>query len=194
MSRLDRAIAVEPAARPSAAVIESGSRRAGSLVPWMAMAALLTLVTIGVVSVARTRGPVAETAVAGGEDAGEAAVLPFDDGAAAALAAVGQQHFERSKLVLLGLANKDAQASGTDWIYERDLASRLLVDTRLYRLAAEERGLGRLAGIMRDLELVLLQTAMTEGADPDALSQIQRAIRRRDLLQKMDMVRTTTGI
>jgi hypothetical protein len=44
---------------------------------------------------------------------------------------------------------------------------------------------------MRDLELILLQTSMTEQADPAALAQIQRAIRKRDLLQKMDVVRTT---
>ena len=32
----------------------------------------------------------------------------------------------------------------------------------MYRLVAEDRGLTALAGVMRDLELVLLQTSLTD--------------------------------
>ena len=40
------------------------------------------------------------------------------------------------------MANKDAgSATRRDWEYERQLASSLLTDTRLYRLAAEENGM-----------------------------------------------------
>jgi hypothetical protein len=99
------------------------------------------------------------------------------------------QHFQRSKLVVLGLATKDATKPGEDdWAYERELATGLLNDTRLYRLAAEERGMTGLAGVMRDLELVLLQTSMSERPDEESLEQLQRLIRRRDLLTKMDVV------
>jgi len=50
-----------------------------------------------------------------------------------------------------------------------------------------------LAGVMRYLELVLLQTSLTDESDPDSLPQLQRLIRKRDLLEKMDVV-TTTGL
>jgi hypothetical protein len=91
--------------------------------------------------------------------------------------------------VLLGLATRNPQASNAgDWSYERELASTLLDDTRLYRMAAEERGMTSLADVMRDLELVLLQTSMTEEANPETLAQLQRLIRRRDLLTKMNAV------
>jgi hypothetical protein len=58
----------------------------------------------------------------------------------------------------------------------------------MYRLAAEDRGLTDIAGVMRDLEIVLLQTSLTDEKDPSALPQIQRLIRKRDLLEKMDAV------
>ena len=194
MTRLDTAVAIE--ARHAAA----GGRHASDVAAtarrsWtsaIAMAALLALVTISVTFVARSR-PDNDRPLAPGVDRAathSTAAEPAGDDTRG-LALVGQQHLDRSKLVLLGLANKDAQAPGSDWNYERELASRLLVDTRLYRMAAEERGLDRLAGIMRDLELVLLQTSMAEEPDAESLEQIQRAIRKRDLLQKMDMVRTT---
>ena len=91
-------------------------------------------------------------------------------GSGTAFAALSEQHFERSKLVVLGLANKDARkAGGDDWAYERGLASNLLNDTRLYRLAAEERGMKTLAGVMGDLEIVLLQTSLADAPDRAAL-------------------------
>ena len=45
---------------------------------------------------------------------------------------------------------------------------------------------------MKDLELVLLQTSLTDDKDPATLPQIQRLIKRRDLIEKMDVV--TTGL
>ncbi|MEP6594256.1 MAG: hypothetical protein ABJC51_11215, partial [Acidobacteriota bacterium] len=61
-------------------------------------------------------------------------------------------------------------------------------DTRMYRMAAEDRGLGSIASVMRDLELVLLQASFTDDRDPASLPRIQRLIRRRDLVAKMDAV------
>jgi hypothetical protein len=112
---------------------------------------------------------------------------PIRDG----LESVGARHFERSKLVVLGLATKETSGARTaDWAYERELATSLLNDTRLYRMAAEERGLTSLAGVMRDLELVLLQTSMAQATDSTALPQIQRLIQKRGLVQKMDVAGT----
>lgn len=187
MSRLDALVHRENA--PNGADLGSGPRvvpftKAAkparvSYAGYVAMAALLALVTISVAVAMRSRGTPPSSA-----QAAEAA--PGDN---AAFEELSEEHFERSKLVVLGLATKDpARATSADWMYERDLASSLLSDTRMYRIAAEDRGLQSLADVMRDLELVLLQTSLTDGGDPASLAQIQRWIRKRDLLGRMDVV------
>jgi hypothetical protein len=45
--------------------------------------------------------------------------------------------------------------------------------------------------VMRDLELVLLQASFTDTSDPESLPAIQRLIRKRDLVGKMDVVETS---
>jgi hypothetical protein len=161
-------------------------------VSYLAMAALLALVTAGVVYLARWAprpaiSPV--TDVTQGTAATSAPIVPPSERSAdAAFAALSEQHFERSKLVVLGLANKDPRHAGEgDWAYERELATNLLSDTRLYRQAAEARGLRTLAGVMGDLEIVLLQTSLADVPDAEALGQIQRLIHKRDLVTKMDV-------
>ena len=208
MQRLDEAVGFERGVRQQS--------RAATVVPapnvllpqaqpnyaaYLAMAALLTLVTSGVVYVARSpsrsQPSQASTPVV---DSRPPAVVPADSVAQAndrsteaAFTAVSEQHFERSKLVVLGLANKNARgAEEADWAYERGLASDLLSDTRLYKHEAEERGMKTLAGVMGDLELVLLQTSLTEAPDAAALEQIQRLIHKRDLVTKMDAAATGT--
>ena len=151
-----------------------------------AMAALLAIVTIGVAFVARQRSVMPTWQDSSASVPSTAALSPV---ATTGLQSAGARHFERSKLVVLGLAGRESQASTpSDWAYERQLATSLLNDTRLYRMAAEERGLTGLAGIMRDLEIVLLETSMAEETDSAALEQIQRLIRKRGLIQKMDTV------
>jgi hypothetical protein len=105
-----------------------------------------------------------------------------------ALAAAAGQHFGRSKVVLLGLLSKDADGAGHDWAYEQGLASSLLPETSLYRMAAEEQGLTRLVEVLSDLELVLLQASAGDGRDRETLERVQRLIRRRDLMVKMDLI------
>jgi hypothetical protein len=200
MSRLDRAVNRGTVANP---------RRPHPA--WIAMAALLALVTMSVLFVAREReqagvktaglkpgptydGQAAEAGLKPGPTMapGSTGVLkpgPTDDDPA--LVELSEEHFERSKLVVLGLATKDAETPQDGWNYERRQASSLLNDTRLYRMAAEDRGMRTLAGVLRDLEIVLLQTSLAEGDDPEALGQIQRLIRKRDLVQKMEVVGTT---
>ncbi len=193
MARLEAAI--HPAATTASARVDGAAGGAG-YVAYVAMAALLALVTVSVTVALRSRDaqPAQPIASAGGIvpssapplgpgkiDATEAQTADFE--------ALSEDHFERAKLVVLGLATKDPSARrASDWAYERGLASSLLKDTRMYRLAAEDRGLTHLAGVMRDLEIVLLQTSMTDETDPGALPQIQRLIQKRDLLEKMDAV------
>ena len=182
MSRLEASLATER--RQAAPRVASLARQSSRpYLSYVAIAALLALVTFSVFVAMRPRAvpvPAEGASVA----APAASSTPKD---VAAFTSMTEEHFERSKLVVLGLAAKDArQGSAADWAYERELATALLNDTRIYRLAAEDRGLDRLAGVMRDLELVLLQTSLTDDKDPASLPQLQRLIQRRDLIEKMD--------
>lgn len=196
MTRLDEAVGGERRSRQAAATVVLSDRRTPSSRPsytgYLAMAALLALVTISVLFVARTRdaiGPQIAQDIASPPAEIATSQQPDPD---PGLATASEQHFERSKLVLLGLATRDAREPA-NWQYERDLATALLNDTRLYRMAAEDRGMARLAGVLRDLELVLLQTSMNEKGDQAGLAQIQRLIRKRDLLGQMETVSNTTA-
>ncbi len=203
MTRLNETMALESSANGDA--VDSPSRdpraraeqRALGYAPYLAMAAVLTLVTSAVIYVSRT--PARHEAVQPAPVAEHVerlqatpAVLPaVQQNPEAGFAALSEQHFERSKLVVLGLANKDPRhATVADWAYERGLASGLLDDTRLYRMAAEERGMKTLASVMGDLELVLLQTSLADKPDPETLERIQRLIHKRDLVTKMDAAAT----
>jgi hypothetical protein len=102
--------------------------------------------------------------------------------------AAAADHFERAKIVLLGLANKDAATTGsTDWSYERALAASLLPDTRLHRLAALDAGEPELADLLNDLEVLLLQASLASDPDRATLARLQRYINRRDLLVRMEI-------
>lgn len=169
-----------------------------SYIGYVAMAAMLALVTVSILLAWRSRDASDVPLRAALPGAGAVITSAGSSGARsaeAAFLALSEQHFERSKLVVLGLATKDpAAASGADWEYERELAGTLLTDTRLYRLAAEARGLDSLARVMQDLELVLLQASMSDQPDATTLEQLQRVIRKRDLVTKIELVTTTAGI
>jgi hypothetical protein len=195
MSRLEGAMAHPDTAAAEAGLPARRIRRAvpGRYMVYAAIAALMALVTISVAYVFRVRQETREASMAHRETAlpvpaaEPIAVPPTRTWSPdAAFASATEQHFERSKLVVFSLANKDARGAGADdWAYERQLASSLLSDTRLYRLAAEERGLKSVARVMGDLELVLLQTSLSSEQE---LRQIQRLIRKRDLVTRMDVV------
>ena len=187
MARLDGAIRQEP--KPGAAVAAPRGATVASrhYVAYIAKAALLALVTMSVGYIVRSRiaaGDVGRATIAGSSETEPA---PWTDDEA--FASLSEQHFERAKLVVLGLANKQAgERMPSEWQYERELASTLLADTRLYRLAAEDRGMKPLAKIMGDLELVLLQASLSENPQPDTLAQIQNLIRKRDLVTRMNVL------
>jgi hypothetical protein len=184
MSRLGRAIEEDAGRTDRRQPGRSASSGRPPYAGYLAMAALLTLVTMSLVFLMRSR---ADTPLA---VQGPAPPVAADArGERRAFHVLSEEHFERSKLVVLGLVTKDAgRATARDWTYERELASTLLPDTRLYRLAAEDHGLQSLAGVMNDLEVVLLQASFTDETDSASLAQIQRLIRKRDLLEKMEAV------
>ena len=204
MKRLGTAIDAEQNARRVVVLAPRAARH--KFVAYFAMAAVLTLVTTGVTMALRSRQTQSAQTLATAADgtvrqsrSGVGSSRPDTTDKAAAeardadFAALSEEHFERSKLVVLGLATKDPEdRHASDWAYERELASSLLNDTRMYRLAAEDRGLANIAGVMRDLEFVLLETSLTDEKDPAALRQLQRVIQKRDLLEKMDAVAVPT--
>ena len=196
MARLEQRVDREGEAGLSAAGSPAAAR--GGYMEYLAMAAMLALVTASVGYLAgRRAAPVAPPAPAAEAPAPLQAAVPSpsaDVSADDALRAVSEQHFERSKLVVLGLTTKDPHGTApADWAYERQLAGSLLSDTRLYKRAAEDHGLTKLAGVMSDLELVLLQTSLSDDRDAETLERLQRLIRRRDLMTKMEVLETTKG-
>lgn len=197
MARLDEAVRVH---RQSPVVVPFVPRRVTprpSVAGLLATAALLAVVSLSVFMASQAGrqmlgAPRSNLELATGANVADATGTEEGLPIQAGLLSVGTRHLERSKLVVLGLATKEPSGAAlADWEYERQLAASLLNDTRLYRMAAERRGLNSLAGVMRDLELVLLQASMAESTDGSALPQIQRLIARRGLVEKMDVVGTT---
>jgi hypothetical protein len=152
-----------------------------------ALAAMLALVTIGVIVAARFRIEPA-TQVARDLPAARTPASAADPRPDRALREGSAEHLERSKLVVLGLATRDPHARPADWAYERTLAGTLLYDTRLYRQAALQSGVSDVERVMRDLETVLLEASMSDAHDRAALERVQRLITKRDLVVKMQVV------
>jgi hypothetical protein len=160
-----------------------------NLRPFLALAATLALVTVGVLVAMRAR-PV--------RPAADLQPVPSSVAAVAAQPAPGRgdralregsvELLERSKLVVLGLATRDPRARARDWQYERALAGTLLSDTRLYRQAAMQGGAADVERVMRDLETVLLEASMSDTTDRAALARVQRLIAKRDLVVKMQVM------
>ena len=173
----------------------AGSRRV-RLSALVAIAAIVALVTIGVIISSKARPDATLPASTSVKQARPAAPAAAPVAALASrdrgLVEMSEEHLERSKLVVLGLATRDPErTSPADWQYERKLAGSLLSDTRLYRLAAEDRGMKELAGVMGDLETVLLQASLSDHADRESLERVQRLITKRDLMMKMQVVGST---
>ena len=188
--RLESAVSLESARGRRAA----GRSARSALYSVAAIAATVTIATLGIVVASRARHAPPQVqaesaAVPRKVPNAPADTRPAPSAADAALRQVSVEHLERSKLVVLGLATLDPhQTRASDWQYERQLAGALLDDTRLYRQVAQERGMTDVARVMRDLETVLIETSMSDTSDRDALSRVQRLIAKRDLVVKMQLV------
>jgi hypothetical protein len=94
------------------------------------------------------------------------------------------EHLERTRMVLLELANAPA-GDGLDVSLQRTAAHELVAANRLYRQAAARSGEGGLVALLEELERVLVEVA----AGPDALgprdlAELQERIEARGLLFK----------
>lgn len=103
------------------------------------------------------------------------------------LAAVGD-HLERSQRVLIELVNTDVRG-GVDLSGARPRARDLAADNRVYRRTAEEAGQPAIAGLLDDLERVLLELANApETMTPAEFAELRRRIEGRGLLIKVRFV------
>ena len=157
-----------------------------------AVAAMLTVAVLGIYVAVRARdGKPVPRQLATVYEGARPAPAPPAATADSSLREATAEHLERSKLVVLGLTALDpAQTHAADWQYERQLAGTLLDDTRLYRQAAQQRGMTDVAHVMRDLETVLIETSMSDSTDRGALARVQRLIAKRDLVVKMQLAGT----
>jgi hypothetical protein len=200
MRRLDAAVGAETAGPQRVAILER-TGRTWSVRQLTALAATLAVVALGVFMASRVRPRPAATTTATALTGSHSPETTGADPAnrnltpTAALRDVSAGHLERSKLVVLGLAARDPEhTKPADWEYERTLAGTLLPETRLYRMAAQERGAADVAHVMRDLETVLLEASMNDKPDRESLERVQRLIARRGLVTKMQMVATSAGL
>jgi hypothetical protein len=95
------------------------------------------------------------------------------------------EHLDRSQMMLIELVSSGG-VSGVDLASERDRAEQLVSANRLYRQTAEATGNAALAGVLDDLEGVLIDIA----ASPDRWSetevqQVRQRVENTGLLFKM---------
>jgi hypothetical protein len=94
-------------------------------------------------------------------------------------------HFQRSELLLVEVMNAEQSGTG-DLGFERQTADDLVASSRLYRAAAQQNGNVRLAQMLEDLELVLVEIARSpDRLDHRDLSSLRARIENDDLVFKV---------
>jgi hypothetical protein len=105
--------------------------------------------------------------------------------------AVGE-HLGRSEMVLVELANSGPQTAGQKQVnisQEQRRAEDLLEENRLYRQTALEQGDSALAGVLDELERVLLDVAHSpQQLTPAQLEGLRQRIETRNILFKVRVV------
>ena len=100
------------------------------------------------------------------------------------LVAVGD-YLERSQMVLIELANANA-SGGLDISAEQARAEDLVSETRLYRQTAAHTGDGTVAGLLEELERVLVDiTHEPSHLSPEALEKLRERLQSEGILFKM---------
>jgi hypothetical protein len=105
------------------------------------------------------------------------------------LIAVGD-HLERSQMVLVELAHAET-LDELDISAERQLADDLLASNRLYRQTAQQMGQTNVAGILDELERVLVEVARGPSTvSMQQLTDIQQRIESQGILFKVKVIRS----
>ena len=103
------------------------------------------------------------------------------------LIAVGD-HLERSQMVLVELAHAETRDE-LDISAERQLADDLLASNRLYRQTAQQMGQANVAGILDELERVLVEVARGPSTvSMQQLADIQQRIESQGILFKVKVI------
>jgi hypothetical protein len=103
------------------------------------------------------------------------------------LIAVGD-HLERSQMVLVELAHAETRGS-LDISAERQLADDLVASNRLYRQTAEQMGQSNVAGLLDELERVLVEVARGPSTvSMRQLADIQQRIESQGILFKVKVI------
>jgi hypothetical protein len=106
------------------------------------------------------------------------------------MVAVGD-HLERSQMVLAELSNAPDHQGKLDITDERQMASELLDDNRLYRQTARSTGDTAVANVLDDLERVLLEIAHSPTeVSSGQLDDLRQQIESRGLLFKVRVMGT----
>jgi len=106
------------------------------------------------------------------------------------LVAVGD-HLERSQIILVELANAHTHGQ-LDISEERQSADDLLASNRLYRQTAEQLGNANVAGVLGELERVLVEVARGPSrVSMRQLEEIQQRIESQGILFKVKIINAT---
>ena len=143
---------------------------------WAVVAATLLLVTVAFLAGRLWPRQQVELAAAG------------FDGQERILLMTVADHLEKSEMLLLELANTRDNGE-FDISAERQLASRLRSDSRLYRHAARQSGQADVAALLEQLERVLVELANSPETIPSAdLGELRVLLDESDLLFKVRVV------
>ena len=107
---------------------------------------------------------------------------------------VADEHLERSRLLLQEVVNiaSSGPLTAERLTDNRRRSEELLSENRTYRQAAERHNDERLAGLLRELELVLMDIANIDpNVAQDALANLQSRIVKKDLLERIKIVNLT---
>jgi hypothetical protein len=122
-----------------------------------------------------------------------AAATPITNGDAAAvrervLAAAVGDHLERSQMMLVELAHAETRDE-LDISAERQLADDLVASNRLYRQSAQQMGQDDVAGLLDELERVLVEVARGPSTvSMRQLADIQQRIESQGILFKVKVI------
>ncbi|MEX2272788.1 MAG: hypothetical protein WD690_15050 [Vicinamibacterales bacterium] len=139
------------------------------------LAALILAVIVWQFDINFTRTPV-----------GDAVTVDADAHRERVLLTAVSDHIEQSELVLVELANAEAQDGGLDVSLERTTADDLVSAGRLYRETARQSGELQLATLLDELELVLVEIARGPNAlSAEQLEELRAQIDDQELIFKL---------
>jgi hypothetical protein len=157
---------------------------------WLFAAAAVVLLVVGYLAGRETHPAVPSAPAVAAIPAKRATATPTVNGggADAVLTAAASEQIERSTRLLVEVANHE----GGDASTPRDTAEELLASSRIYRVAAGDRGAEEVAQLLNEIEPILLELVHAPDDIPaDELAVIQQRIESRELLFKLRVVAAT---